>query len=203
MSDETLGPLIGAGIAGIAGLGAAKIQSNAASKGQQAQQSATDKALAVMKEQTAPYRGLGQQGVDRLTALGPAQPYTQQFTGRPNGSNGYQAFQPQGQATQGGGPGNAPEQAQYIVGPGPGRTQPSVGWGTGPLGAPGPGQPGYVPPQAQPQGGSLAGIGMGGGPQAMGQGDDPLVTMIGPDGSQRQIPRSKVPLALQRGARQA
>lgn len=91
-------PLISAAATGAAALGSAKIQSNAASKAQQAQQTATDKAMAVQQQASAPYRALGQTGIDRLNALGAPQPYTQQFRAPGGGpqSNGYQPFQPQG-----------------------------------------------------------------------------------------------------------
>lgn len=88
---------MGAAAAG-SSVAAAKIQSNAAKNAAKSQQAGTDKALQVQQETSAPYRQLGQMGVDRLTALGAPQPYTQQFRpggGQPQG-NGFQAFQPSG-----------------------------------------------------------------------------------------------------------
>lgn len=86
--------LIGSGVSAAAGLGAAKIQSNAAQKAQQAQQTATDKALAVQQATSKPYTDAGAQALQRL-AQTPFQPYTQQF--RPgSGNTGYQPFQPSG-----------------------------------------------------------------------------------------------------------
>lgn len=95
--------LIGSAVAGGTAVAASKIQSNAASNAQKAQQTATNQALAVQQQQSAPYRALGQQGVDRLTAMGAPQPYTQQFHAPGGGpqSNGYQAFQPGGAPPQG------------------------------------------------------------------------------------------------------
>lgn len=121
-------PLIGAGVSAVAGLGAAKIQSNAAQKAQTAQQAATDKALAVQQEQSAPYRQLGQQGVDRLTALGAPQPYTQQFraTGSGPQSNGYQAFNPNGGAPTLGGIGGFAAQPNGLAAQPGGRSGPPL-----------------------------------------------------------------------------
>jgi hypothetical protein len=92
---------IGMGAASAASsVAAAKIQSNAAKKAQAAQQTATDQALKVQQDTSAPYRQLGQQGINQLQALGAPQPYTQQFRAPGGGpqSNGYQAFNP-GQQT--------------------------------------------------------------------------------------------------------
>lgn len=87
---------IGSAISGGAALGAAKLQSNAAKKAAAEQQKGTDAALKVQQEQSAPYRALGQEGVNRLMQMGAPQPYTQQFRpggGQPQG-NGFQAFNP-------------------------------------------------------------------------------------------------------------
>lgn len=89
---------IGSAISGGAALGAAKLQSNAAKKAAAEQQKGTDAALKVQQEQSAPYRALGQEGVNRLMQMGAPQPYTQQFRpggGQPQG-NGFQAFSPGG-----------------------------------------------------------------------------------------------------------
>ncbi len=92
--------LIGSAVAGGTALGAAKLQSNAAGKAQKDQQAATDRALAVQQQQTAPYRALGEQAAGRLSAPQP-DAYRQAFTG-PGGSNGFQAFQPPPQGPSGG-----------------------------------------------------------------------------------------------------
>lgn len=88
--------LIGSAVSGGAAVAGAKMQSNAASKAQKAQQAGTDRALQIQEQTSAPYRQLGQQGVNQLMSMGAPQPYTQQF--RPGGgapsSNGVQAFNP-------------------------------------------------------------------------------------------------------------
>ena len=68
---------------------AARTQANAAKDAAKSQQAGTDRALQLQQENSAPYRQLGQEGVNRLMQMGPAQPYTQQF--RPGQNNGFQA----------------------------------------------------------------------------------------------------------------
>lgn len=109
--------LIGSAVAGGTAVAGAKIQSNAAKNAAKAQQAGTDRALAVQQQQNAPYLQVGQQAAARLAsgqAMG--KPYTQQFGG-PGGSNGVQAFQPQGPPQQGtlgglGQQGQAPQMPQ-------------------------------------------------------------------------------------------
>lgn len=123
-------PLI---VMGVATVASAKIKSNAAKKAAEAQQKGTDQALQVQQKANAPYMQLGQEGVNRLMAMGPAQPFTQQFQprgpqipGQPLGpapSTGFQPFQPSG------GPQGAPP------------TLGSIGMGQPPQGLP-QGQPG-------------------------------------------------------------
>ena len=74
-----------------AGLASAKMQSSAAKNAAKEQQKGTDRALQIQREANAPYMQLGQQAAGRLQQPAPA--YTQQFGG-PQGSNGFQAFQP-------------------------------------------------------------------------------------------------------------
>lgn len=84
----------GALISGVAGLGAAKMQSNAAKNAAKDQQQGTDRALQVQREVNQPYLNLGQQGASALSSgQAMAQPYTQQF--RPgSGNTGFQAPPP-------------------------------------------------------------------------------------------------------------
>ncbi len=96
--------LIGAAISAAAGLGAAKMQSNAAKNAAKKQQEGTDRALQVQQQANQPYMDLGRAAAGRLAQSQP-QPYTQQFQGPPMPGQmapqgpppGFQAFNPSGQ----------------------------------------------------------------------------------------------------------
>lgn len=87
------GGLVTAGvISGATGLYSAHHTANAAKKAAAQQQTATEKALAIQQQASAPYMQLGQSAVQRLQNT-PFQPYTQQFGGK-GGASGFQAFTP-------------------------------------------------------------------------------------------------------------
>lgn len=106
-------PLIGMAASSAASIGAAKIQSNAAKKAQDAQQQGTDRALQAQQQANAPYLALGQQAAGRLAARGPAQPFQGQFQpgGGPSMSLGSIGQPPMPSAPQGPPQGMGPGQA--------------------------------------------------------------------------------------------
>lgn len=157
-----------------------------------AQTDATNKAIALQQQADAaqqgrllPYVQAGQNAVTRLSSL---------LT--PGSDGSYQPFSsggglPQTSATQqpltgapfGLGSTGAPLVRPDVNGPSP---APSMSGGYTP----------FTPPSQGPNAGSTPGMN-GGGPAGA------TVLMIGPDGSQKQIPRDQVSIWLQRGAKLA
>lgn len=170
-------------IAGVSAVAKAKIQSNAASNAQKAQQQGTDRALQVNQQAMQPYMDAGQRGLAQLQNPAFSQPYTQVFGG-PGGSNGAQAFGgPMTQMPPGG-----PPQPQM------GQPPPQMPQGPPPgsLGAMGGGQmpqmpqQGMMPPaQQMAQGGAAGGT----------------ARIMSPQGRIVMVPLERVPEALAQGGR--